>query len=66
MGNIPNDLTFEKLPSYQDVIKDLAKKKRQKHLLMGNGFSMSYDSKIFYYNVVYNFIEELTDPTLTN
>lgn len=47
MGNISKDLIFEALPSYQDVIKDLAKKKRQKHLLMGNGFSMSYDSKIF-------------------
>jgi hypothetical protein len=65
MGNIAKDLTFEALPTYHDVIKDLAKKKRQKHLLMGNGFSMSYDAKIFSYNALYNFIEELKDPTLT-
>jgi hypothetical protein len=27
MGNIANDLKFEALPSYQDVLKDLTKKK---------------------------------------
>lgn len=64
MSNIPKDLKFENLRSYEDVLKDLAKKKRRKHLLLGNGFSMSYNAKIFSYNALYNFIEELEDSVL--
>lgn len=64
--NIPLDLKFEELMSYQDVLKKLARnKKREKHLITGNGFSMAYDPKIFSYNALYNFIEELNDPVLT-
>ena len=65
-GNISTDLKFEELMSYSDVLQKLSRdKKRAKHLIMGNGFSMAYDSKIFSYNALYNFIEELNDPVLT-
>lgn len=65
MNNISPTLKFEELRSYSDVLKDLAQKKRQKHLLMGNGFSMAYNSEIFSYNALYNFIDELNNPILT-
>lgn len=58
-------LKFDDLMSYDDVIKSLKQKRRQKHFLMGNGFSMSYDSKIFSYNALYKFIEELDDDMLS-
>lgn len=58
-------LKFEDLMSYEDVVKSLKVKKRNKHLLMGNGFSMAYDSKIFSYNALYKFIEELEDDMLS-
>ena len=58
------DLEFDNLQTYDDVLNSLRLKKREKHLLMGNGFSMSYDSGIFSYNALYNFIEELKDPVL--
>lgn len=59
------DLQFSQLRSYDDVLKDLKSKKRTKHLLMGNGFSMAYDHKIFSYNALYDFIENLQDQTLS-
>ena len=31
------------IKKYNEVIEHLEKDNRQKHLLMGNGFSMSYD-----------------------
>jgi hypothetical protein len=64
MGNIPKDLKFEGLPDYKWVIDKLAKANRTKHLLLGNGFSMAYDHKIFSYNALNNFIEQLDDTTL--
>lgn len=64
-GNIPKKLKFEDLTSYQEVVKYLEKKKRTKHLIMGNGFSMSYDPDIFSYNALYDFIDKLEDPTLS-
>lgn len=54
----------EKLKSYQEVIKELHQKKRTKHLLLGNGFSMSYDHDIFSYNALSKFIYELDDKNL--
>ncbi|WP_339697354.1 DUF4917 family protein [uncultured Marixanthomonas sp.] len=63
--SVIENLEFNQLRSYEDVIKDLKNKKRQKHLLLGNGFSMAYDSGIFSYNALYNFIEELKDPVLS-
>lgn len=55
---------MSKLQSYDDVMASLAKKKRTPHLLLGNGFSMSYDRDIFSYNALYNFIEKIDDPIL--
>lgn len=54
----------EKLLSYQQVIESLKKKKRHKHLLLGNGFSMSYDSGIFSYNALSKFLENLENDIL--
>lgn len=59
-------MEIDKLQSYQDVLQSLAKKGRQKHLLFGNGFSMAYDSKIFSYNALSNFIETTGDPLIKN
>ncbi|HEY9102670.1 DUF4917 family protein [Chitinimonas sp.] len=44
------------LMSFQEVITSLQKKKRPTSLLMGNGFSMAYDHKIFSYNALYDFL----------
>ena len=55
----------EDLQDYQSVIKKLNHAGRSKHLIMGNGFSMAYDYKIFSYNALYDFIEKLKDPTLS-
>lgn len=63
--NIPGDLKFEDLPDYQSVLKKLKGRNKPMHLIMGNGFSMAYDHKIFSYNALYDFIENLNDPTLT-
>ncbi len=42
--------------SYNDVLSYLHKKNREHHLLMGNGFSISYDRKIFSYNALHRYI----------
>ena len=42
----------------------LEKKKRTVHLLLGNGFSMAYDPKIFSYNALYDFVSALGDAAL--
>lgn len=55
---------IEDLQSYQDIIDSLAKKNRVKHLLLGNGFSVAYGSKIFSYNALSRFIENSEDPLL--
>jgi len=57
-------IDYKKLPSYFETIKSLAKKNRQVHLLLGNGFSMSYDSKIFSYNALSKFIDSLKNDIL--
>jgi hypothetical protein len=54
-----------KLQSYSEVIEYLNKKKRTKHLLLGNGFSMAYDPEIFSYNALNRFIDNLNDPLIT-
>lgn len=53
------------MQTYQDVITYLKKKKRNKHLLLGNGFSIAYDYDIFSYNSLNSFIES-TDNKLLN
>ncbi|HET56420.1 MAG TPA: DUF4917 family protein [Ignavibacteria bacterium] len=50
--------------SYDYVIDYLAKNNRQKHLLLGNGFSMAYDTKIFSNNALYKFIDSIDNPLL--
>ncbi len=57
-------MEIDKLPSYQAVIKKLNDKNRIKHLLLGNGFSIAYDSRIFSYNALSTFIDKIDNPLL--
>jgi hypothetical protein len=57
-------MKIDELQSYQDVIKYLDKKGRDRHLLLGNGFSMAYDHKIFSYNALNTFIDNIGDELL--
>lgn len=57
-------MQIDKLQSYSEVIKYLDSKQRTKHLLFGNGFSMAYDSGIFSYNALSNFIEKTNNDLL--
>lgn len=50
--------------SFEEVMTGLARKRRRANLLLGNGFSMSYDSSIFSYNALFDFIASLKDPLL--
>ncbi|WP_339755147.1 DUF4917 family protein [Algoriphagus aquimarinus] len=59
-------MEIDKLPTYQEVLDTLKKKRRKKHLLFGNGFSMSYDHKIFSYNALSDFIERTGDPLINS
>ncbi len=65
MNDVLKNLKFEDLPSYNSIIEKLSKRKKPNHLIMGNGFSMSYDPTIFSYNALYKFIEELDDEVLS-
>jgi hypothetical protein len=60
------NMEIEKLMTYQEVLTSLAQKKRTKHLLFGNGFSMAYDRNIFSYNALSSFIEATGDPLIKN
>ena len=51
--------------SYTEVIDHLKKEKRPRHLLIGNGFSMAYDSGIFSYNALSRFVEDNKNELLT-
>lgn len=57
-------MEIEKLPAYSTVVNSLREKKRLKHLLFGNGFSMAYSPGIFSYNALSNFIEQTDDELL--
>lgn len=57
-------MEIDKLQSYQQVINYLDKQKRPRHLLLGNGFSMAYDNKIFSYNALSTFIERTDNELL--
>jgi hypothetical protein len=52
------------LKSYQEVVDHLKKEKRTKHLLLGNGFSRSYDDKIFSYNALSHFVSNSRNKLL--
>lgn len=58
-------MKFEDLKTYVEVIEYLDAQKRAKHLLLGNGFSMAYDSDIFSYSALYDFIDQLDDKVLS-
>jgi hypothetical protein len=51
--------------TYQEVVESLNNKKgRQKHLLIGNGFSIAYNPSIFSYNALSNFVEHTDNELL--
>lgn len=52
---------METLKTYGEVISYLNSKKRERHLLMGNGFSISYDRDMFSYNALHRFIIDNRD-----
>lgn len=52
---------FEDLPSYDEVIQYLDKEKRKRHLLMGNGFSMSFNKRNFSYEALIRHIKDNSD-----
>lgn len=55
---------MDHIANYQQIVDDLKNKKRTMHLLLGNGFSMAYDSNIFSYNALSDFVSKINDPTL--
>lgn len=52
------------LMTFAEVATSLKKKNRAMSLLMGNGFSMSYDPNIFSYNALYTFLTSQEDELL--
>lgn len=55
-----------KLETFDDVLASIQKDpRRQFHLLLGNGFSVSYDPKIFSYNALHEFVKNLKDKDLS-
>jgi len=57
-------MIIDELMTYQDVISHLCKEGRQKHLLLGNGFSMAYSFSMFSYNALSTFITNANDELL--
>ena len=54
-----------KLETFNDVLSSIKKNRnRAFHLLLGNGFSIAYDSSIFSYNALHDFITDLDDQDL--
>lgn len=55
-----------KLETFDDVLASIRKNpRRQFHLLLGNGFSVSYDPKVFSYNALQEFVKNLKDKDLS-
>ncbi|MEW6765239.1 MAG: DUF4917 family protein [Pseudomonadota bacterium] len=52
------------LMTFVEVATSLRKKNRAMSLLLGNGFSMSYDPNIFSYNALYTFLTSQEDNLL--
>ena len=53
------------LETFQDVLASIQKNRtRRFHLLLGNGFSMAFDSDIFSYNALHDYIQNSRDPDL--
>ena len=57
-------MEIEKLQTYTDISNYIKSQNRERHLLLGNGFSMSYDPKIFSYNALSTFVEKSEDELL--
>lgn len=57
-------MRIDGLQTYAQVTDYLRRQNRVKHLLFGNGFSMSYDRDIFSYNALSTFIEKMDDDLL--
>jgi len=57
-------MDLKNLKTYSEIIKELRAKKRKIHLLLGNGFSIAYDDKIFSYNALSEFISKTKNPVL--
>jgi hypothetical protein len=54
-----------KLETFDDVLASVRKnQKREFHLLLGNGFSIAYDSTIFSYNALHDFVTKIGDKDL--
>lgn len=55
-----------KLESFDSVLASIKKNKdREFNLLLGNGFSMAYDPKIFSYNALHDFVSKAGDSDLS-
>lgn len=55
-----------KLENFDGVLASIKKNPNRKfHLLLGNGFSIAYDSTIFSYNALHDFIKNLDDKDLS-
>lgn len=55
-----------KLEAFDDVLTSIRRNpRRQFHLLLGNGFSVSYDPNIFSYNALHEFVKNLKDKDLS-
>ncbi len=56
-----------RLETFDDVLASINKNQanRKFHLLLGNGFSMAYDSAIFSYNALHDFISKMDDRDLS-
>jgi len=55
-----------KLESFDDVLTSVRRNaNRPYNLLLGNGFSIAYDSSIFSYNALHDFIKNLDDKDLS-
>lgn len=55
-----------KLETFADVLDSRKRNPNRKyHLLLGNGFSVAYDPKIFSYNALHEFVSDLKDKDLS-
>ncbi len=55
-----------KLETFDNVLTSIEKNQDRKfHLLLGNGFSMAYDTAIFSYNALHDFVTQLNDKDLS-
>jgi hypothetical protein len=54
------------LETFNDVLESMKKNGgRSFHLLLGNGFSVSYDPHIFSYNALHSFVQDLKNDDLS-